>query len=121
MKNSYGLVYVTTSGRMESERLARMCVAAKLAACVNIVPRVVSHYEWEGGMKKEQESLMFIKTRADLFNQLSSFIKKHHSYECPCIVFMPVSKGNLPFLTWVNSQLKKTARGRLRLVKTQKN
>lgn len=121
MKKNYGLVYVTTSSRSEAERLAHICVDAKLAACVNIVPRVVSCYEWEGEKKLDSEALMFIKTRADLYNQLSAVIKKHHSYECPCIVFMPVSKGSLPFLTWVDSRLKKTARGRLRLVKTRKN
>ena len=101
-----GLVYVTVSNLREAKKLARLCVSKNLAACVNIVPRTVSCYKWEGKIKTELETVMLIKTKASLFRALSILIKKHHSYHCPCIAFVSFSKMEASFCEWYHLQLK---------------
>ena len=105
MKNSYGLAYIPVSGQAEAERIARICIAEKLAACINILPAIHSFYRWKGKTQKEQEVLVLMKTRADVFKKLSAVIKKHHSYECPCIVFLPFSKVYPAYAKWMTSEL----------------
>ncbi len=105
-KKPYGIVYVTVGTKKEALDLAQVCLSEKLAACVNIVPSVLSCYMWQGEYKTETEVVLWIKTRADLFKPLSVLIKKHHSYECPCIVFLPFLKEENDFLKWLQSQLK---------------
>ena len=100
----YGLVYVTSSSREEAGKLAQLCLDKKLCACVNIFPSVVSCYTWKNEYKETEETVLIMKTRKDLFEALSVEIKKHHSYTCPCIVFIPILKGESSFLRWIQSQ-----------------
>ena len=65
------VVFVTTSSEEEAARIGRALVEAGLAACANVLPRVRSIFSWEGKVSEEQESLMVLKTRADLFEDLA--------------------------------------------------
>lgn len=100
----YGLTYVTAPNLETAKKLARLCLSKKLAACVNIFQSVCSMYNWKDSQQEEQEYILIIKTSEDLFETLSEEIKKHHSYECPCIVFIPFSKVEPAFLKWMQSQ-----------------
>ena len=102
----YGLAYVTASSMKEAGVLARACLTQKVAACANIYPSVLSIYEWNKKHVEEKEVLVILKTREDLFSPLCTLIKKHHSYQKPCIVFVPVLKGEKGFLSWWKGQLK---------------
>ena len=104
MQQQYGLVYVTTDSRQEAKKLAEVCVDKKLCACVNIFPPILSCYTWKNEYKEAEETVLMMKTREDLFEMLSAEIKKHHSYTCPCIVFIPILKGESSFLKWIQSQ-----------------
>ena len=104
MMQEYGLVYVTSGSREEARKLARQCLDKKLCACVNIFPPVLSCYTWKNEYKETEETVFIMKTRKDLFEALSAEIKKHHSYTCPCIVFIPILKGESSFLNWMKSQ-----------------
>lgn len=101
----YGFAYVTAPDLEIAKKLAQMCLSKKLAACVNIFQSVCSMYNWKDSQAEEQEHILIIKTSEDLFETLSEEIKKHHSYECPCIVFIPFSKVEPNFLKWIKSQL----------------
>ena len=100
----YGFVYVTTDNISEAKKLAQVCVSKKLCACVNIFPPITSCYTWKDEYKEAEEIVLIMKTRIDLFEALSAEIKKHHSYECPCIVFIPILKVEPAFLKWIQSQ-----------------
>ena len=102
----YGFVYVTTSHKEEAKKIAHICLSQKLAACVNIFPPILSCYEWQGEQKEEEETVLILKTRQDLFKTLCETIKNKHSYTCPCIVFIPILKGLPSFFSWMDSQLK---------------
>jgi periplasmic divalent cation tolerance protein len=94
-------VHITASSRPEADKIAKALVNEKLAACVNIVPAVHSVYRWEGKIEESDEILLIAKSRAELFEPLRKLVKALHSYECPCIVAMPVTAGHQPFLDWV--------------------
>lgn len=82
-------------------KLARGLLAARLAACVNVLPEVRSFYRWEGDIQDESEVLLVIKTTRDRFEAMRSWLEEHHPYDVPEILGMPVTSGNLPYLRWV--------------------
>jgi periplasmic divalent cation tolerance protein len=63
-------------------------------ACVNIVPKVSSLFRWKGKIEEAEESLMVVKTRAELFPDIVSTVKSIHSYEVPEIIALPIVEGN---------------------------
>jgi len=99
MKTS--LVYVTASGIDEARRIARALVESRLAACANIVPSIESVYHWKGSVESGAESVVLLKTRASLVPKLTEAVRAMHSYECPCVVALPMSGGNPDFLKWI--------------------
>ena len=97
-------VYCTTSTIAEGQRIAKTIVEAKLAACVNLIPKMHSIYEWQGKIEESEEVVLIAKTTADCFERLKQTIIEHHSYECPCIVALPMIGGHQDFLEWIRSQ-----------------
>ena len=96
------VVLTTTPDAVEGEKLANLIVEAKLAACVQILPRMTSLYFWEGKVQTEPEHLLLIKTLEEKFDELSEFIKKNHSYEVPQIVAIDATKVSDEYLSWVS-------------------
>ena len=99
------LVITTCPSMEEAEQLAEKLLAARLAACVNIVPSVVSLYEWQGKMEREQEFMLFIKTRAEGFPELEKLVRASHSYELPELIAVPIDEGSKAYLNWIDTQL----------------
>ncbi|HEY4117806.1 MAG TPA: divalent-cation tolerance protein CutA, partial [Byssovorax sp.] len=73
--------------------LAKALVERRLAACVNIVPGVLSVYRWKGKVEDAGESTLFIKTRAELVPAVTQAIKTLHRYELPEVVSLPLVLG----------------------------
>lgn len=94
------VVFVTTP-RAAADRLARGLVAARLAACVNVVTGVVSHYRWEGKLHRDKEALLVIKTRTALLKKLEAYVKKNHPYALPEVLALPVAGGSKDYLAWL--------------------
>jgi uncharacterized protein involved in tolerance to divalent cations len=95
------LVFTTVPDADEGERLARLIVEEKLAACVQILPKMTSVYFWEEKVHTESEHLLLIKTLEEKFEPLSAFIRQHHSYEVPEIVAIDAEKVSEDYLKWV--------------------
>ena len=98
---SHCMVLVTCKDETEARSLASMIVHDKLAACVQMNP-VVSVYTWKGQVQTETEVRLTIKTRTALYPALESFILKHHPYELPQILQVPISRGLPEFLDWID-------------------
>lgn len=96
----FRLVLVTAPPKM-ADALAKGLVAARLAACVNVVPGVVSHYRWEGKLHKDKEALLVVKTRASLLKKVEAWVKKHHPYTVPEVLVLPVAGGSQDYLAWL--------------------
>ena len=96
------LVALTTVGSgEEAERIARALVGQRLAACVNVVPRVVSLYRWKGAVEREEEWLLVMKTSERKLEALRQALVSLHPYELPELVALPVSAGHAPYLAWL--------------------
>jgi periplasmic divalent cation tolerance protein len=95
------LVYTNYPSIVEAERAGRSIVERRLAACVNILPGMVSHYWWQGAIERAEEVVMIIKTRASLADAVSDAVKALHSYDTPAIVVLPLESVEKGYLGWL--------------------
>lgn len=101
MNHNIHLVYMTAGTREEATTIGNALVQSKLAACVNIIENMHSIYEWDGELQHDAEVVLIAKTIAERVPQVVAKVSEMHSYECPCIVSLPVSDGNPAFLQWI--------------------
>jgi periplasmic divalent cation tolerance protein len=87
------LVFVTTSSREEAEKIANKLIDVKAAPCINIIPSCLSIYEWQGGISRDEESLMIIKSNRASFSKIKEVIELLHSYDVPEVI--AVSAGDI--------------------------
>lgn len=95
------LVYATYPDVETAEAGGRALVAEGLAACVNILPGMVSIYLWEGQIERGQECVMIIKTRAALAERAIAAAQARHPYTTPAFVVLTVEGGLAPYLDWI--------------------
>jgi len=97
------IVFTTVSDMAAGEELASRIVESRLAACVQILPRMTSVYVWEGRVAREAEHLLLIKTLPERFGELSDFITANHSYTTPEIVAVEAARVSDQYLAWIES------------------
>jgi periplasmic divalent cation tolerance protein len=95
------LVYTTWPSIVEAEKAGRAIVEKRLAACVNILPGMVSHYWWQGKIERAEEAVMLIKTRASLSTAAAVAVKAAHSYHTPAIMVLPVESVDPDYHAWI--------------------
>ncbi len=95
------LVYMTAGSVEEARAIGASLVERRLAACVNILPGMLSQYRWEGSIQTDEEVVLIAKTRSDAVDALTGHVRDIHSYDCPCVVALPVEGGNPDFLHWI--------------------
>ncbi len=95
------LVYMTAGSVEEARAIGTSLVERRLAACVNILPGMLSQYRWEGSVRTDEEAVLIAKTRRGLVEALTGHVREIHSYDCPCVVALPVEGGNPDFLQWI--------------------
>ncbi|MFM7841402.1 MAG: divalent-cation tolerance protein CutA [Nitrospira sp.] len=101
------VVLVTAASRAEAGRISRALIRAELAACANVLP-VRSLFRWKGKVCDTTETLLVIKSRADLFDMLTCEVKKIHSYEVPEIIAVPIIHGAPDYLAWISQVTRKS-------------
>jgi periplasmic divalent cation tolerance protein len=84
-----------------ADEIADAILKDRLAACVNILSGVKSKYWWDDKISTDSESLLIIKTRDDLLDDLISRIKQVHSYDVPEIIALEIKEGNTDYLNWI--------------------
>ena len=97
------VVYVTAGSEPEAERLAKIVLEARRAACVNIVGPIRSLYRWDNRLQDEREWLLILKTQRDQVAAISELIQAVHSYELPEIIALPLTQGNRTYLNWIGA------------------
>ena len=95
------LVYTTWPSIVEAERAGRAIVERRLAACVNILPGMVSHYWWQGKVERAEEVVMLVKTRAGLADAVGKAVKAAHSYTTPSIMVLSVESVDSEYYRWI--------------------
>ena len=101
----YIQVITTTASKEDARRIADRLIAARLAACVQIVGPISSIYRWQGNIERASERLCVIKTRLSLYAQVEALIRTLHPYDVPEILAVPVLAGNRDYLRWLNQEL----------------
>jgi len=100
-------VYMTGGSKAEAQKIGTALVEDRLAACVNILDNMQSIYRWEERIQQDAEVVLIAKTTDNLVSALVDRVKSLHSYDCPCIVSLPILDGYPPFLDWVHAEVKK--------------
>jgi periplasmic divalent cation tolerance protein len=104
---SHVIVFTTTASKEEAENIARSLLSQKLIGCANITGPVSSLFWWKDEISQENEFLILMKTRADLFEKVAATIKEMHSYDVPEVVAVSVTKGEEAYLKWLDNCLQK--------------
>ncbi|MCU0848642.1 MAG: divalent-cation tolerance protein CutA [Spirochaetes bacterium] len=100
--SGYVKIFCTVPSREVAEKIAGALVGESLAACVNIVPEVVSYYRWKGEVCRDPELLLMIKSTESKFPIIKGRILSLHPYEVPEIVSVVISDGNEKYLDWIS-------------------
>lgn len=96
------ILVLTTAPDMDSAKaLAERLVSQRLAACVTLSAASQSFYWWDNSISKDEERMVFIKTRKELYSDLEKAIKEIHPYEVPEIIALPIDQGSQEYLEWI--------------------
>ena len=105
------LLYTTIGGLSDAEKLADELVERGLAACVNIIPGVMSVYETGGKIVHDHEAIMIIKSRENLKTRLLDGVKRLHPYELPAIIVINPEECDGDYLKWIQLHTSRKGRG----------
>ena len=98
------LIYTTFASLEDAKDVGAALVAARLAACVNMFPGMISIYAWDGAREEANEVAMIIKTRESLTDQVLAETKRLHPYEVPALLVLPVEGGSDEYCAWIISE-----------------
>lgn len=101
------LVLTTAGNEAEARKLAQGLVERRLAACVNIVPRIQSIYRWEDKVESSEEFLLLIKTTKGRASEVQSAIRELHSYDLPECIVMSIEGGSEKYLKWIEESVRR--------------
>ena len=96
------LLFSTAVSRKEAQKIAQVLVHKRLAACVNIIPNIVSVYRWQGKTERAKEYLLVMKTEARKLKRLKQALIQNHSYSVPELIGWPIAWGHEPYLKWLS-------------------
>src|SRR5882757_69695 len=94
----FAIVLVTAPDLKTARALAKAALKAKLIACANLVPKVESHYWWQGKMESGAEVLLVLKTQKSKLAALEKLVLAKHPYDTPEFLLLPVSAGSNKYL-----------------------
>jgi len=94
-------VYTTFPSVVEAEKAGSALVSERLAACVNIVPGMISVYRWQGTIERAEETVMIVKTRASLAETVRARVKATHPYDTPAILVLPIESVDERYFAWI--------------------
>lgn len=98
------VLYITVSDREEGLRIGRALVEENLCACANVSENVTSIFRWEGEIQETTEAVLIAKTQRQHIDAIADLVKLEHSYDCPCVVALPIIGGNQDFLNWIDTE-----------------
>ena len=99
---------MTAGSIEEAKHIGQKLVEQNLAACVNLLENMISIYKWEDKLEEGQEVVLIVKPRKVLMPKLIGTVNNLHSYDCPCILELPIQGGNPEFLSWIETETEVT-------------
>lgn len=104
MGDNYITIYTTFPNTEIAQTICNKLVKNKLIACANILPGMVSIYEWNGKISTDNEVATLLKTTSQNYSKTAIMIKEEHPYNCPCIVQWDINQGNPEYLNWITQE-----------------
>lgn len=104
MGESHILILVTAPSWKVAEQISMKLVEARLAACANVLGAIQSTYWWEGAIQKDEEVLLLIKTRGDLFEMVAECVRQNHPYQVPEVIGVNINQGLTSYLDWIDKE-----------------
>jgi periplasmic divalent cation tolerance protein len=104
-QHSYIVIFITSKNADEAEKISKALVKRRLAACVNTIPEVSSHFWWKDKLETTKECMLVIKTRDTLLPDIIKSVKKIHSYSIPEIIALPIVGANQEYLDWIDGEV----------------
>jgi periplasmic divalent cation tolerance protein len=101
--NRFALVLVTAPDLKTARTLTRKALTLQLIACANLVPKIESHYCWQGKITSSAEVLLILKTPKSKLAALERLIVATHPYDTPEILVLPISASNKKYLDWLTA------------------
>lgn len=105
MKDKYCLVITTYADEENGKKIIDALLSERLAACIQMMP-IRSFYHWQGKIADDQEKLLLIKSKASLYSEIEATILRHHAYETPEIIQVPIDAGFTGYLHWLERECK---------------
>jgi periplasmic divalent cation tolerance protein len=102
LAGKFAVVLVTAPDLKVGRKLARAALAARLVACVNLMPRIESHYWWQGKLESSPEVLLVMKTTTARLAALEELVVAKHPYDTPEFIVLPINRGNKRYLAWLD-------------------
>ena len=102
--SEFSFVYITCKDLDQARTIGRSLVEERLAACANCLPLIHSIYHWQDEVCEDEEALLILKTQKKHCDALIERASTLHSYDCPCIVCLPIEKGHADFLQWIKDE-----------------
>ena len=100
---AFAIVFVTAPDLKTARKLARAALAAKCIACANLIPKVESHYRWQGKIESAAEVLLVLKTTKSRLAALEKLILAQHPYDTPEFLVLPPTAGSRNYLAWLGA------------------
>jgi len=102
----YIVILITAKNTTQANTIANKLVKEELIACANMVKGVKSIFKWKGKVEKCDEVLLILKSKKNLLSKIIKTVKKHHSYDVPEIIALPIVDGNKDYLKWIGTSCK---------------
>jgi periplasmic divalent cation tolerance protein len=99
------LVYTTAASLVEAETIAEQLIGSGCAACVNILPGMISLYRWRGRVERSQEVVMIVKTLRRQVEAARRIYREAHSYETPAFLVIDVPEGDADYVAWLRGEV----------------
>ena len=101
----FAVVLVTAPDAKTARKLAAAALKARLAACVNLIPHIESHYWWQGKVERSAEVLLVFKSARARLAALERLILRLHPYDTPEFLVLPIQRGARRYLDWLQSSI----------------
>ena len=106
MSRQTNLAFVTAPNLKTGRLLAAAALKSRLVACANLIPRIESHYWWQGKLESSAEVLIIFKTTKAKLKALERLLLEEHPYDTPEFIVLPITAGNRRYLDWVRKSVR---------------
>jgi len=99
------ILLTTVAKKSDALRLAQAALHSRTAACVQILPKIESHYVWKGRKTISREFVLIAKTIPTQRKALEKLWIKLHPYNCPELVSL-TAKSSAEYGSWVRGSVR---------------